>query len=61
LHYQVFIIFYSAYGHTKSFAEKVKEGVDEAGAEGILYQVGWGYANTPFMSASQWFLLVTHR
>jgi len=57
----VFIIFYSAYGHAKSFAEKVKEGVDEAGAEGILYQVGWGYANTPFMSASQWFLLVTHR
>jgi hypothetical protein len=36
---QIFIIFYSTWGHAKGFAEKVKEGVDEAGGDGILYQV----------------------
>lgn len=31
--HQIFIIFYSAYGHTKTMAEKIKAGVDAAGGE----------------------------
>jgi len=37
---QIFIIFYSTYGHAKTLAEAIKEGVEEAGGEPVLYQVG---------------------
>ena len=37
---KIFIIYYSMYGHVKTMAQKVKEGVDSVdGCEGILYQV----------------------
>jgi NAD(P)H dehydrogenase (quinone) len=38
---QVFIIYYSTYGHIAAMARAVKKGVDSVeGAEGVLYQVG---------------------
>lgn len=35
---QIFIIFYSAYGHTKTMAEKIKAGVEAAGGDPLLMQ-----------------------
>jgi flavodoxin len=35
---QIFIIFYSAYGHTKTMAEKIKAGVEAAGGESLLME-----------------------
>ena len=40
--WQIFIIFYSAYGHTKTMAEKIKAGVDAAGGEQEDRACGWG-------------------
>lgn len=37
---KIFIVYYSMYGHVKTMAQKVKEGVDSVeGCEGVLYQV----------------------
>lgn len=36
---QVAIIFYSTYGHAKTLAEAIQQGVAEAGGEPMLYQV----------------------
>lgn len=37
--WQVFVVFYSMYGHIKTMAETVKEGLEEAGCEVSLYQI----------------------
>jgi NAD(P)H dehydrogenase (quinone) len=37
---KIFIVYYSMYGHVKTMAQKIKEGVDKVdGCEGVLYQV----------------------
>lgn len=36
---KIFVVFYSMYGHVKAMAEKVKEGLEEAGCEATLYQI----------------------
>ena len=37
---KIFIVYYSMYGHVKTMAQKVKEGVDSVdGCEAVLYQV----------------------
>ena len=36
---QIFVVYYSMYGHIRQMAQHVLQGLEEAGAEGVLYQI----------------------